>query len=194
MPYIMLPPPGNLSIPTDWCENDQWKKDYMFGPPGIIPPYDSPLIVYACRIVPYLNAPPPGWGATATLMINAAVRRVIDSFEPGLHDFVPVELRYVDFQPYQNEDLRSFIVYPYFIARIDQICHAVDQEKSDIKIYRPGVWMKKPGKPLILKREVIRDKHLWRENTHLFCSDQLHDSLIDSRLDSGWTFDKQEVV
>lgn len=127
-------------------------------------------------------------------MINAEVRHVIDSLEPLLHDFVPVELRYVDFQPYQDEDLSPFIVYPYFLARIEQICHAVNQNKSDIKIYRPGVWMKKPNIPLILKWEAIRDKHLWRENTHLFCSDQLHDQLLDLRLGSGWTFERQEVA
>jgi hypothetical protein len=185
---------GPHDFDEDWRENPNWFESYAHGQPGVIPAHVNPIVVYVRQTPLFPEVPPPGWGTTRTLMVNLAVKQLIESLEPNLHDFVPVELRYVESRAYSREDFSCFVAFPYFHARVDRILRAVDQSKSDIKIFRPGEWMKKTDRPLIQNRSAISGLHLWRENTHLFCSNELRELLASLRLDGGWTFEQQEVA
>ena len=147
-----------------------------------------PFIAYMERKSGY-SSPAPVQGPNRMFVASLDVKNIIESFEPSLHDFVPMELRYgtpEEYEPYQ-----------YFVVRVNQSFDAVDVEKSDVTIIvQPNgnrVWSKKPRVPLVLKPALIEGKHLWMYN-HLFCSEALHDELKCRGLGVGWRFEKQFVA
>ena len=162
---------------------------FLLGKAGVIePPNALPFITYMDRIAEH-RTPPPVNGESQIFVANADVKNIIESFEPNLHDFVPMELRYGTPEEYES--------YQYFAVRVNQSFDAVDVEKSDVTIIvQPNgnrVWSKKARVPLVLKPAMIEGKHLWM-SAHLFCSDALHDELKLGGSSVGWRFEKQVVA
>lgn len=170
----------------------QWWDDYQMSEAPDIPELlDAPFRVVMDRIAG-LDHPLHAWGCARVFLASPEVRDIIEQLEPGLHDFVPCQLRYGDDGPSQ----------PYFCVRVQQSFDPVDVERSvdngGVKILTrktdgATMWSKRPSKPMHLRAERTAGKHLWFYY-HLFCSDELHDAIQAAGLVTAWSFEKQFVV
>jgi len=112
------------------------------------------------------------------MCVSQALRDVIEALEPGVHQFIDIELMRTKKEPYEGK---------YYILRICQILNSVIFEKSNLRIERlPN------GREYItsglnkdnfmtLKKEVVAGKHLWREEIlkeYFYMSDELHDIFV----------------
>lgn len=169
---------------TGWFHRFNDSKD-----PKIPSPDVDPLIVYLSSYQKF-DPPPDTAGTGRTILVSAASKAVIDTLEPGIHDFVPCEVRY--------GSKTNYTPHEYFVVRLNHfLSDPVDVEKCDCRIIiQPNgnrVWRKNSGKPLALKSDVIADKHIFTYQ-YLFCSDELHDALRAAGLGQGWAFEKQLEV
>ncbi len=122
------------------------------------------------------------------------IKEIIESVELGVHQFIPFKLIYGP----ENDRIEL----QYYTLAIGCWLEAINLEKSDVKISEksdatgnPLYWMKKRNVPLVLKKEMIGDHHLWvNSRRQTFFSTALHDRLIAADLGSGWKFEKQIVT
>jgi hypothetical protein len=108
------------------------------------------------------------------LAVDADLKRIIEHFEPGMHQFFPIEIV-----------MRKNVAYPkpYFVMAIGQYLDSFSPEQSD-----PACWTQHEGyssvsvdtwlmSGLALSRQAMGRAHLWRERritTDLYCfSDDL---------------------
>jgi hypothetical protein len=146
-------------------------------------PLPSPAIIRTPVLADF-SSPPPASGASRYILVNQLIAKKIEALEPGVHDFVALEYRYGE------ED--NYTSYPYFYVRINNLGDPTDHELSDVKVFRQrSNWEKKPGVPLVLRREAIAGKHLMFHPFLVFISDEFHDWIVDNGLQGHWSFERQ---
>ncbi len=101
-------------------------------------------------------------------------RAIVETMEPGLHQFVPVEVVYKDGRV---SDL------PYFFVNIMQVLNSIRIENSNVywvappNPHHPGALSQSAGPfKLTLNKTIVAGKHFWRErlfNYGVFFSDEL---------------------
>lgn len=125
-----------------------------------------------------------------TLLISKRVCDVIERFEPGVHQFLPVD---VYLSPYKIGDIP--VTRSFFLV-VGQVFDAVNTEltkhpRSVIKHpdgrESPGVWFFEGDSPVIFEREKIAGRHLWIDpnitpTEHPFMSDLLGQELLSMEL------------
>jgi hypothetical protein len=136
----------------------------------------TPWVVYASH-----------WG------VSEAVKGVIESLEPGKHQFLPVKLKY------GTDD--QFDEHVYFTLQVNAMVNDVDVEKSDVNWNEPvggGVpyWNAKHSVPVVLPKNSIDALHLWRNEriSKWMMSGDLHDALTQRGLTGGLTFEEHFVI
>lgn len=126
--------------------------------------------------------------------IPAAVKDVIERFEPGVHQFIPFRLV---IGKGDGEEVRD-----YFTLIIGQFADLANVEKSDV-IWRHSsfgphkYWMKKPGVPMVFERTELGEFHLWHTSKHqgmTFMSDELYRSIRKVCPMTGLRFEAQNVI
>lgn len=134
----------------------------------------------------------PWAGYAAHWSVCRSVKDVIESFEPGKHQFLPVKLLYGACDKFEEHD--------YFTLQVNAMENAVDIEKT------AGTWEELPGgfrswmpnasTPAVLPRVSIATLHLSR-NQRLqkwMMSGELHDALVQRGLTTGLQFEEHFVV
>jgi len=110
-----------------------------------------------------------GW-YTGPWIVSERVCELIEGLEPGVHEFVPIEVKSVD---------RKTRHGTYYVILLTQTLDAIVAENDD------GIY--------VLKASAIRGRHLWRgvppNELKYFCSDELRDQLQAERRD-GWDFER----
>ncbi|MEX0366663.1 MAG: DUF1629 domain-containing protein [Ruegeria sp.] len=111
-------------------------------------------------------------------IITDRVRRILEEFDPGVHQILPIEAVYRDGSQPET---------PYFIMNVTKYLDAVNDELSSVKmevqIGGPGsrdqmVLDPPTSHSLILNRSVTEGHHFWREKRYyqlpLLMSDEMH--------------------
>ena len=117
---------------------------------------------------------------------SAAVKDLIESLEPGRHQFFPVTIRRARGDtPILLRD-GSVLDAPYYVMIPGVHLDAVWVEKSDVKVSETGLVQFSPTqreKGAVLRRSVTAGHHFWRGNIHLggytFFSDELAKAVVD---------------
>jgi hypothetical protein len=109
-------------------------------------------------------------------IVSLRVREIIESLEPGVHEYSPIDL--------VSED-RKRKYGTYFLILPPLQLDAIIDKKTEFS----SKSMLKMGGACVLDANVIRGHHLWRAPSPLeltyFCSDELRDQLLAEKLD-GW--------
>jgi hypothetical protein len=125
-----------------------------------------------------------------TMLISEGVRNVIERFEPGVHQFPPVDIYLT---PYKEGDLavtRSYwlVVGQFFDGVNAELTHhprgVVKHPDGSVS---PGVWRFEGDAPVIFDRKIIAGRHLWidlnfTKTEHPLVSDELGRALLDMDL------------
>lgn len=111
-------------------------------------------------------------------IITDRVRQILEDFDPGVHQIIPIEAVYKD---------GSKPDAPYFIMNVTMHLDAVNEELSSVRMEKQfsGVisrdrMVMEPmtSHDLVLKKEAIQGHHLWRQNRYLylplFMSNEMH--------------------
>lgn len=133
--------------------------------------------------------PPDIFSKTNTWIVRESVKDVVESLEPGLHAFVPLNVITQE----SRKDLGVF-----YAMKIQNIVDAVVVEGSDYN-EGPGI----EGREKSLDKEVsilgqaaldpskLHGEHLWRQHggfgAPTFCSDAFHDRIKKAKA-RGWRF------
>ena len=129
--------------------------------------------------------------------VSEKFRSAVESVEPGVHDFLPLELRYGSRETYE--------VHQYYYFHICRYLTSIDAEHSNLKRSEtkiPGrgaipLLAKKSGFPVIVNEEAVAGFHLWREDGPVqasggfFISGDLHDAFLECELVTDLRFEKQ---
>jgi hypothetical protein len=135
----------------------------------------------------------PWAGYAAHWSVCRSVKDVIENFEPGKHQFLPVKLRYGECGKFEEHN--------YFTLQVNAMENAVDIEKSDVAWWelpegRGRYWRRKALVPVVLPKSSIEGRHLWRNEqiSQWMMSGALHDALVQRGLTAGLQFEEQFVV
>lgn len=119
--------------------------------------------------------------------VDEDLKSIIKRFEPGVHDFFPLELR-----------LPKGKVYPkqYYTLRVGQYCESFvpdgeifeeDYLQGIVGVQRMHLREKRYAQKLMFSREKFGDMHLWRERRFkewfLLFSDELREAIIEAGLE-----------
>lgn len=200
---------------VDFGDNEDWIDEFQASKSSDIPPLKvSPLIGYMdpvldagtaeVEIYPpkILDGPIDIYCPSRIFFIHPEIKSIIERLEPGIHDFLGMEVRYGRDTKERDFEVRflkgdPFTTHPFFLCRINQHIDAVDVENSEGEyIEQPNgnkIFLKRSNAPVTLKKELIEGKHLWFYE-QLFISDQLHDEIQKQRLGVGCKFEKQQVI
>jgi hypothetical protein len=136
-------------------------------------------------------------GSPNDFIVNERVKDLIESLEPDVHTFTPVELL---------EEKRNQKYSGYYYLYVGQAIDAIVVDKSDFQGgfgaegYANGPRLRLLGRNKVLDAKKIAGKHLWRGGKEklggggdpnggvLFCSDQLARIFKSNKVD-GWVFD-----
>lgn len=152
---------------------------------------------------PYFVTPPRKGGMPAIFgenlgvwTVNDQVKQIIEELEPGIHTFIPVNLRVRDKETDYGQ---------YYLLYIGQ---AIDAIVIDETNFRDGFGREGFQKswvlnglvgPTVLDPKLIEGRHLWRGGIgkiggggdpfyrYLFCSDELKKRIKSAKLE-GWRF------
>jgi hypothetical protein len=147
---------------------------------------------YTAKILSSAKSLPDIW-FISDWIVNVVVKDIIESFEPGRHQFVPLCIRDKNDQPIARE---TFVFHP--IGEVECII----PELSEV------TWSRTPGQEgtlartcadpdLSLNETAIRGRHLWidpRFRTDPFISDELHAAFVKAKLRGGWDYRKHKAV
>ena len=110
---------------------------------------------------------------TLTWCVCEEFKNIVESLEPGIHQFFPIEVVRRSGEPTEKT---------YYQLVIGQRLEALDVERSNVKWIADerggGFHAKGPGEARwVLRRDIVAGKHLWRPLKHFtylrFCSDEL---------------------
>lgn len=118
-------------------------------------------------------------------------RALIEGLEPGVHQFLPVEIvRRRGAEPIRRLDGRVLDA-PYYGLNVHALVDAVWVERSEVRVTSiaaraPNVWRRMGSTNVVLRREVIEGHHV-RRGRHqladdLFFSDALAHAVEEERL------------
>ncbi len=181
-------------------EGKEWFDDMTSAPFRFIGksvPYEPPttpirLKLSKVKIAP--QGPPDALADAFVFFCSQAFKDLVESLEPGLHDFVACTALYRKTE------------YPFYIVR-PQIHDVIDVEAST-KIGKitwvhhedeEPFWSKMPVNPVVVAPELVAGRHLWQQRTQFglnpinFISDELHDAILDQSLIHCWKFQKQMI-
>jgi hypothetical protein len=156
------------------------------------------------------------------LAVNEGIKGEIEDLEPGVHQFIPLKVIYgVATGPEQEPSVVTTmdaqgrlhryvperkvpVVEPtehqYYTLWVNhRLPHGLRDPASpivwdrNVELY-PNAWLKTPGVPLVLRAEIIGDRHLWKVGLHTMISDALYERLGKYNIGSGLRFEKQIVV
>jgi hypothetical protein len=126
-------------------------------------------------------------------IVNAEVKDIVESFEPGQHQFVPLLIRDKNDQPIERE---TFVFHP--VGEIECIIPELSEVRSDRTPGREGKLSDTCADPdVTLDSAAIRGRHIWldpRRRTEPFISDDLHAAFMKTKLRGGWDYRKHKVA
>lgn len=117
--------------------------------------------------------------------VSTKFRHVVEEFEPGVHQFVPVEILWKD-----GTHARSMFFF-HVCNRLD----SVDHDVSTAAMSPSGMLKPKTG-TIVFSETQIGSHHIWHDKhiyRGLYVSDALHDELIASVI-SGLSFSRRESI
>lgn len=119
--------------------------------------------------------------------VSPKIKKLIEQVEPDTHQFWEIKLQYGD------------IVHQYFLFRCATLEDYFDLQASDVAWrevagLKRKLWNKKPTIPVVLKKELIANKHFWmsKNGRYLLLSDELYE-LFQKENVSGVEYEKQIV-
>jgi hypothetical protein len=138
-------------------------------------------VVYVQRISNPEKVPLPVMQIVGSVWAaDEAFHAIVERFEPGTHQFLPMDVRLADGSP-------SGI--PYYIFNVCQRIPSVDVGRSET-YKRPGsdrVGFVLRDDKLVVHRHEIVDKHVWRDdyffNRVIFCSDEIKRALQSAKFE-----------
>ena len=120
--------------------------------------------------------------ASSVNIVSDDIRSTSESFEPGVHQFLPAET-------YRQKDPTPLAHYHWLIA-----CRRIDGVERSLTTWRQGLgeFWERAGEDsrLVLSLKAIGAAHLWRDPYllgYLFCSNALANALA-ARPHLGWDF------
>jgi hypothetical protein len=123
-----------------------------------------------------------GW-SMGPWIVSSRVREIIDELEPGVQEFIPIEL-------ISKDGKRALATY-FLILPPPQLDALICPQSVLQNVGATTIQALDPQKVCVLDADVIRGHHLWRGQEPLiltyFCSDELRDRLKAEKLD-GWDF------
>lgn len=134
----------------------------------------------------------PWVGYAAHWGVSSAVKDIIESLEPGKHQFIPVKLSYGSDGKCEAHD--------YFTLQVNALENAVDLEKSDVVWEElPGgvrYWRPKAAIPMVLPFASVSGLHLWRNEkiSKWMMSGTLRDALERNGQAECLTFEEHFVI
>ncbi|MBD9375654.1 hypothetical protein IB238_23900 [Rhizobium sp. ARZ01] len=172
----------NFEIDTD----DDWMKPYGFGSWGAIhsligrPVPRSATQTDSNKLVDVFPLP-------ALACVGERFRAIVESFEPGIHEFYPIQLKTRKGVPYEE---------PYFLINVGQRFDSILVKGIDLEWGRrvagdlEGIpYLSRMGTkpPLPVSRSTIAGRHLWLnywvwEGGGIMVSDQLRAALMDAKV------------
>ena len=169
--------------------NEDWFNDEFSASsdPGYPPPHETPIVAYMGVVDWSPLAPPSVTGAAYIFFCDQKFKAIVEALEPGVHDFVPMELRY--------GTPEKFEVFQYYLVRSLHNFNPIDVDNSDLRWLQrvtdsSWFWKKKRDVPFTLKRELTEGRHLWSCHGK-FISDEIHDEIKRQNLATDWAFEKQ---
>ncbi len=119
--------------------------------------------------------------------VSAKVKKIIERLEPNIHQFWKVKLSYGDATD-KYYLFRCAILEDYFDLQ------ASDVAWREVAGLKRKLWNKKPTIPVVLKKELIAEKHFWMSKTgrYLLISDRLFELFHKENI-SGIDYEKQLV-
>ncbi|MEM8975070.1 MAG: DUF1629 domain-containing protein, partial [Pseudomonadota bacterium] len=129
--------------------------------------------------------------------VSEKFRSAVEGVEPGVHDFLPLELRYGSRETYD--------VHQYYYFHICRYVTSINAERSNLtrgetKIPGKGsipLLAKKRNLPVVVNQEAVAGMHLWQEDGPVqavggfFISDELYQAFIECGLNTDLRFDEQ---
>lgn len=127
-----------------------------------------------------------------TMLVSERVRETIERFEPGVHQFLPVDI-YLSPRPFEAGD--APVARSYWLV-VGQCFDAVSAEHTrhprGVVTYpdgttTPGIWLFKGDAPIVFDSKVIAGRHLWVDSNFVkteypFLSDELGSALVEMDL------------
>ncbi|MEM7749717.1 MAG: DUF1629 domain-containing protein [Pseudomonadota bacterium] len=129
--------------------------------------------------------------------VSEKFRSAVEGVEPGVHDFLPLELRYGSHETYD--------IHQYYYFHICRYVTSINAERSnlssrEVKIPGKGTFpylAKKKHLPVVVNRDAVAGIHLWKEDgpvqagAGFFISDELCQAFIECGLNTDLWFDEQ---
>jgi hypothetical protein len=179
IPDIYFPPPVPLFL---------WRTP---GPDSICP-YDEENVPKHAFLKGSNKTIPDIGPISAKLSMCREARELIESFEPDVHQFFPVEItRKRSTKPIYRLDGR-ILEEPYFLFNVQTILDAVWIDRSQLQVFRhlpdatPVVGALPGNYNIVLRKSVIDGHHIWRGGYqmghNLFFSDALVAAIEAKRL------------
>ena len=129
--------------------------------------------------------------------VSEKFRSAVEGVEPGVHDFLPLELRYGSHDTYD--------VHQYYYFHICRYVTSINAERSNLtrgetKIPGKGsipLLAKKRNLPVVVNQDAVAGIHLWTEDGPVqagegfFISDELYQAFIECGLNTDLWFEEQ---
>lgn len=121
----------------------------------------------------------------AAMCVSPRLREHIELIEPGRNQFIPFTPLRKDRTPYEGNDGQTV---RYHMLHVTELIDAVDLARSaESKVLKAPRYNVHPeSDKLVLRRSVIRDRHVWSGRLQLagrvFVSDTLGDWIIANRM------------
>ncbi|MEM7748546.1 MAG: DUF1629 domain-containing protein [Pseudomonadota bacterium] len=131
------------------------------------------------------------------MCVSEKFRTAVERFEPGVHDFLPLELRY--------GSRKSYDAHQYYYFHICRYVTSINAERSNLtrgetKIPGKGsipLLAKKRNLPVVVNQEAVAGMHLWQEDGPVqavggfFISDELYQAFVECGLSTDLRIEEQ---
>jgi hypothetical protein len=119
------------------------------------------------------------------LLVSDRIQEIIERFEPGLHQFFPIDVIYTS-----NSELARKVFFLNICTRLDSVDHELTTAKKGSVMWRPDL-----GGELVFNMDQIGSHHLWHDK-HVYngrmLSDALHDAMVEAGI-TGLVFHKDKT-
>jgi hypothetical protein len=119
------------------------------------------------------------------VFVSDRLREIIERFEPGVHQFFPIDIIYKS-----NKELAAKMFFLNICTRLDSVDRDLTTSPFGNVMWRPD-----KGGTLVFNTDKIGTHHLWHDK-HIMhgwmISDQLHDALVAQKI-TGLVFHKDKT-
>lgn len=130
--------------------------------------------------------PPQAFRLGLRYIVDDVFREVVESFEPGKHQFIPVEVMH-------HRTSKKF--GDWFFFHICTRIHTVSKEATTAIRPSGGMYEPRTGK-IVFSEEQRGNHHVWTDKLILdgtYVSDDLHDALIERKI-TGLSFGARNTI